>query len=256
MSNNKIFNVIEKRREEFCTGFGLKIFGIFYFGSENYNLSDENSDVDCRLIYFPPIQDFNKQFEIQDYEANENQEHIECMDIKMFFHGLSILDLQILESLSTDYYWINPDFETEWEELRNIHDKISHCNERAFIENLKFKIEITLIRLQYLEGEPSLIKECGYAAKAAHHILRLEEMWDKYITGASFKEASLSTQKDLLISMKRGEIPYDEAERLWTESSNRLNQKITAYTPKKADLRIEQKIYNIYQQILKKYLGE
>lgn len=70
-------DVIEK-------GYGDNLFGIFAFGSVNYKLDYENSDLDTKLIVLPTLKDIClAKRPVSTVIVRDNNEHIEVKDLRL-----------------------------------------------------------------------------------------------------------------------------------------------------------------------------
>jgi predicted nucleotidyltransferase len=94
-----------------------RILGIFLYGSQNYGLDTEKSDVDSILILLPSFEDllFNKTWYSK--ELYFENEHIVVKDIRCYREELLKQNLNYLETLLGDYYILN----NKYEELFKLH---------------------------------------------------------------------------------------------------------------------------------------
>ena len=91
-----------------------QILGIFLYGSQNYNIATENSDVDTKAIIVPNLYNLAiKPVKTHTIEL-ENGEHCEVMDIMHLVANFRKQNINFVEVLFTDYYWINPLYEMDW----------------------------------------------------------------------------------------------------------------------------------------------
>ena len=77
-----------------------QIFGVFLYGSQNYKLDTENSDVDTKVVIIPTLKDL-------------------CQ-----------------ETLFTDYKWINPIYDYIWGELMNIRNFIAYYDMNKAVQSM------------------------------------------------------------------------------------------------------------------------
>ena len=94
------------------------IVGIFLQGSQNYDLSTKNSDVDTKLIVTPTVDDFvyNRK-PVSTTHVRDNNEHIDFKDIRLYIDTFKKQNLNFMEILFTDYYVINSLYKTYWDRL-------------------------------------------------------------------------------------------------------------------------------------------
>lgn len=178
------------------------IFGIFLFGSQNYGLADEDSDIDIRCLVFPDNRN-SKLLETEEIIL-PNEERIEYMDIRVYFQSLCEGNLTILETLRTDFYIIDSQYSSEWLQLKNRIDDIAYLKPEQFFSNIQSIAEDDFIGYYLKAGHPKLIKQCGYAAKNLHHLFRRQEILERYKNRESFKTILYSKNAKDLLDIKRG----------------------------------------------------
>lgn len=90
------------------------IMGIFLYGSQNYKVDLPTSDVDTKAIYLPSYEEilFDPP-KVKEYHL-PNGEHCELMDIRHLIANFKKQNINFLEILFTDYYWIALPYEATW----------------------------------------------------------------------------------------------------------------------------------------------
>lgn len=165
-------------------------FVIAATGSMNYNLFDESSDVDTKLLVFPSIDNIIFKEETFSKTMNIDGEFCEVKDIRKYFRTMEKANLNFLEILTTDYYIVNPQYEDLWNELRAETENI------CFI--LKPKLLTSSLGMmkqkykQMTKDTPALHEKIvahSYDSKSLVHLARLFSFIDKYANGASFADA-------------------------------------------------------------------
>ena len=111
------------------------IIGCYLIGSQNYQLDDEQSDIDTIVLVAPTLRDIalNKKPISKTY-IQDNGEHTTLKDIRLFINGIKKGRLDCLEILYTQYYMINPIWIDLASELRNNRENYSRYNENAVIQ--------------------------------------------------------------------------------------------------------------------------
>lgn len=91
-----------------------QILGIFVYGSQNYNIATEDSDVDTKAIIVPTL--YNLAINpIKTHTIKlENGEHCEVMDVMHLVANFRKQNINFVEVLFTSYYWVNPDYKQLW----------------------------------------------------------------------------------------------------------------------------------------------
>lgn len=74
-------------------------------GSQNYGMSDENSDIDSKMLLIPSLDDLvlNKPAINHTLEMPDNQEHVDCKDVRDYFKIFRKSNINFVEILFTDY---------------------------------------------------------------------------------------------------------------------------------------------------------
>lgn len=155
-----------------------QILGIFVYGSQNYGLALENSDVDTKCILVPDITEalFGK---IKTKELRlYNDEHCEVMDIVHLISNFKKQNINFVEILFTNYKWINPKYEFLWN-LFFANDKtkeeISHYDMNKCLQSICGQAISTLKR------DPLNGKKCGNGC-------RLKYFLTAYLDGKKYKD--------------------------------------------------------------------
>lgn len=123
-----------------------RFLGIWLYGSQNYGMANENSDIDSKIIILPSFADFclNKEWVSKELHY-ENGEHIEIKDIRMLREMFMKQNINYLEILYSEYFIINP----KYEELFNTYfiknkDLISHYDQEKAMKSISGQLLHTL----------------------------------------------------------------------------------------------------------------
>lgn len=192
-----------------------QIVGIFVQGSQNYGLDYEGSDLDTKLIVVPSFKDIclNRK-PVSTTFIRENEEHIDFKDVRLYIETFRKQNLNFLEILFTDYYYINPIYSYEWNRLVAAREKIARMNPYRAVKSMK---GIALEKYHAMEHEyPTkidLIKKYGYDGKQVHHLIRVDDYLTRYIAGENYKSCLAPTgwKKPKMMAYKRHKIPLEEA---------------------------------------------
>lgn len=182
-----------------------QLLGVFLYGSQNYGISTENSDVDTKAILVPTVQDLVLEKPVSREIQLENGEHCEVKDIRELIRMFEKQSINFIEVLFTDYCWINPKYNHIWKKyFINNREEIAHMHERHTIMSA------------YGQAIYSLKQNKTDGKKFANG-LRLYRFLEKYLAGANYSEAIDVSFGDTelakkLIDYKRGLIIVDEKE--------------------------------------------
>lgn len=223
-------NVMERVQEHYQEALEYfpadRIVGIFLQGSQNYGLEVPSSDIDTKLIVTPTFEEivFNKKPHSTTH-VRANEEHIDFKDIRLYMQTFRKQNLNFLEILFTPYKIVNPLYETEWNRLIEAREAIAHMNPYRAVQSMK---GIALEKYHAMEHRyPSkieIIEEHGYDHKQLHHLLRVEDYLERYISGESYESCLRPSDPEALRWEKMYFRPLDEARRKATAAKEHVEQ--------------------------------
>ena len=174
---------------------GYQVIYIGLYGSQNYNLDDELSDIDCKAIILPSLHDIifrNKTSKVVKCDKGE----IDVKDLITFYEVIRKGNFSYIESIDTEY---------------SIGDK--HIKElfKQIRPNFKSFLGAMYEKRKALTHEyPSKHEEFekwGFDSKQMHHIYRLHDLLNYNINFNEYKSYLSYDYKDMvrdiLIDIKR-----------------------------------------------------
>lgn len=212
--------LINKRvKEHYCELIkrGYDVFLVSLYGSQNYGLDlyteTYKSDIDTKAIIIPSINDvFLGKQPISHTIELENGEHIDVKDIREMFRCYRKQNINFVETLFTDFYVVNPLYETEVRRLLDNRELIASYDWNATLScimGMCFEKEKKL--LYQAPATEKLLEKFGYDPKQFHHILRMKYFLIKLLNGNTYKDCLTPTDRDLLLETKEGKFSKDEA---------------------------------------------
>jgi len=174
------------------------ILGVFLYGSQNYNIATEDSDVDTIAILIPSFEDLVLETPISKAIRFKNGEHCVAKDIREIVKQWKKQSLNFLEILFTDYYIINPTFQEEWNEL---------LKEKEFIARMDLNKAIKAI---YGQAKHTYLQDKTDKKKQAN-ALRMFFFLQDLISWKPYKDC-MTSHHELVYKVKTGECenPYKE----------------------------------------------
>lgn len=122
-----------------------RFLGIWLYGSQNYGMANENSDVDSKIIILPSFSDFclNKQWLSK--ELHYENEHIEIKDIRMLREMFMKQNINYVEILYSEYFILNPRYADLFNRyfIKN-RDLISHYDQNKAVKSIGGQLINTL----------------------------------------------------------------------------------------------------------------
>ena len=227
-------------------------------GSQNYGLELPTSDVDTKLIVTPSFRDIALDRKpVSTTFVRDNEEHTDDKDIRSYVSCFRKQNLNFLEILFTDYYIVNPLYETQWNRLIAAREQIAHMNPSRAVKSMK---GIALEKYHAMEhrypAKVHLIETYGYDGKQVHHLLRVEDYMRRYINGESYL-ACLRPSESLvphIMEYKRQEIPLEVARIEATETIERVNKLADSFCEQvedKEDSEMRELLEDVSYEIMK-----
>ena len=259
MERNKRIMKRLMEHKEYVEKLGYELVGIFVQGSQNYHLDiydeDYMSDVDTKAIVLPTFADFVDGKEpISTTIILENNEHIDIKDIRVMFEILKKSNVNFLEILFTEFYYLNPKYALEFEVLQRYAEALAFANKKALLNAICGMSMQKYVALKH--PYPTIldkIEKYGYDPKQFHHIVRLNQFIKRITDGEMFGSALTAFDRDKLNSIKKGDIPLKDAE----EEAKKLNEETHSIKEKyfeENELVVDEDTYNLYKQCKKAIL--
>lgn len=204
---NKNFEIHYKVKEHF--NFLLdhyneeQILGVFLYGSQNYDLDTENSDVDTKAIYIPTFEEvvFNKPVSVK-YDL-PNGECCEIKDIREIIKNFKKQNINFIEILFTDYFVLNPRYEEIWKNyFIEFREGIARYDIDKAIHSMTHQALHTLKQAMTSDD----------AEKKISNVIRLIYFINKYVCERPYKECIIPTDdaRDFILNTKKGHYNSDE----------------------------------------------
>ena len=189
--NYKVQNKVNKHYDKACELYGEKrVIGVYLYGSQNYGLDTEESDVDTRCIIVPTLEDIalirpmvSKTVEVEDGM-------MDVKDFRLFLENLKKMNPNSLEVLFTPYYKVNSDYEfLFYYELKARRHNITESNPYQLLQTVA-----GMARNHY-----KAIEKAGeeYKTKDLYHLLRYERFLKRFIESFSFYDCLNYNRFDL-----------------------------------------------------------
>lgn len=191
-----IMDELRRRHKIMCDHYGVeRVVATFLYGSQNYKMDIETSDIDSITIIVPSLEDIIIMRQpINFYNTMETGEMMGHKDLRVFVSEIRRASALMMELLYTDYRVINPLYYPYISELILHREKIADSN--------KFQ----LLNAWVGQGDSFLdrIVKKDYRIKDITNLFRTVEFLQQYIVeGRRYGEALIPRDYELLRSMKR-----------------------------------------------------
>lgn len=168
---------------------GLTVVGIFLYGSQNYNLDYEGSDIDLKAIVIPSINDivFNNKPISTTIDIPDGL--CDIKDIRLMVQSWRKQNVNFMELLFTEYSYVNPLFYEFFRPLLAARETIVRYNEKRAVDCLRGFVYEKYYRL--FKDTPSQhdeVTKYGYAAKQLVHMERLASLLEHYMKREPYME--------------------------------------------------------------------
>jgi len=183
---------------------GYEVVGIFLYGSQNYGVDTNNSDVDSKAIVLPTFESIIRGSDMISRSVNMgNGETCDVKDIREMFTNFLKQNINFTEMLFTDYKIINEKYKDEMELLIKSRDKIITYNQIKLMNCIKGMSynKLHLLKTDTERTHDDIVKY-GYSPKEFHHIHRLNEFITRLIKGETFEECLKSSIPKFLKTLK------------------------------------------------------
>lgn len=238
-------------------------FFIALYGSQNYQLDTENSDVDSKMLVIPTLDDLIRGTMVSYEYIMDNGEHCDVKDIRKMFQCFKKQNINYLEILFTDYYLVEAEYFSYFSRLREIREDIARYNNHTMMKclfGMSQQKADTMIRMTPSTKENIL--KYGYDGKSLSHLLRIENLLDAYIRDFSFKVCLRyfgTHSKETIIAAKHSSYTRDMALALRNNSLDRIEEKTNSYISshsKTVNDKVDKELDNIAYSIIHKQLKE
>lgn len=203
-------------------------------GSQNYNLDDEESDVDSIAAVLPSYDDLVLGNVIKSTTLIlPNNEHIDIIDIRNLIEQWKKQNTHFLQILFTDYKIINREYREYINAFFEMNEDIANINRYRLYKNIfgiikscynsAFEIIEDTNSFAYYDRTLYI-----YKGKPLSHLIRLSVLWDNlYLNHYTYRDAikqfSDSTRQ-LIMNIKRERIPCMEAFNYGREYANNITK--------------------------------
>lgn len=255
----KIYEAIEKTYDKLFN-LGYNVIAIFLYGSQNYELSTDSSDIDLKAIIAPTLNDIvlGKKLVSTTIEINEGL--CDIKDIRSMMNCWKKQNVNFIELLFTKYRWINPEYKEILQPLFIHNEEIAHYDEDKALKCIRgMQMEKYHALFKDYPSQKEVIKKYGYSAKQLHHIWRLWDLTSKYVLGKSYEECLVpfNQLKETLKAMKRYDCPYEKMSEVSDSADLAMRQTeelIKNYRPASVNEEIEILMNKVTTNVIRKAL--
>lgn len=134
-------------------------------------------------------------------------------------------NINFVEIIFSDYYWVNPYFADEINELRRNAEAIARMDTYTAVKCMKGMAYQKYHAMEHpYPSKAMIIQEHGYDGKQLHHMLHMEEFLRKYLEGIPYKKCLITDQRERLITIKKHSLSLEQARQLAQETLKNIDQ--------------------------------
>lgn len=172
-----------------------RVLGTFLYGSQNYEIDTEESDVDTKTLILPSIKDLAVLKEPVNIHHKEDRFSgiMEIKDFRVAFKEMTKGSFNGVELLFTDYHMINPEYYNAFARLIAYREKIVESNTLPILNSVAGMAH--KIYNLYVKGEADI--------KMVVNLIRLSDFLVKYFEkNEPYKTSLVPFAPDVLRKLK------------------------------------------------------
>lgn len=232
----------------FVESLGYNVWAVNLYGSQNYKMDTPNSDYDFKALVFPTFEEVVSVAKPVSKVYVYGDGQVDVKDVRLMFNEYKKQNCQFLETLFTDFYWVNPLYREEWEAVRALAPRVAHADVKRHLDAMcGMAMEKVHALCHPYEGKVELLNERGYDSKQLSHAYRLAFMMDKYMAGEDYKSLLVPNPDELkvLMDMKlyNPQLSVEEAKRLGDAKVKEMHDKKVAFFAAHPDLNVDEATY-------------
>ena len=195
---NRVFDDYRFLKDE-CK---FEVLGVFVFGSQNYKVDTETSDIDTKAVIIPNLEDLISGKSITPtYQRSDGELHV--YDIKSFHESLVKQAPNFVECLFTGYRYLDMEYWPYYQDIIKYREEIARGNVSRTYRSLKGTIQNKEKKLfTAMPSNAEKVKRYGYDNKAFSDIMRMQEFIIRYLNNVPYKDCLIPRYPDKIVEWK------------------------------------------------------
>lgn len=231
--NEFIEKQVNMHYKQVCDKYGAaNVWVTMLYGSQNYRLDTEGSDVDTKTMLIPNFKDvvLGHKMASTDMEMPDGSLS-NVKDYRAMFQNYLKGNINFVETLYTRYYRVQPSYATEFSILRQNADLVANARPRKLMHMAAGMAtqKFTAFERPFPSKLP-VLEKYGYDPKQLHHLVRLFYFMEHYLCTMDFARCldpenymSCGTVYSLR-ELKTDPLPYQEAVDLNRDTMAAINE--------------------------------
>lgn len=228
------------------------IVGVFLQGSQNYGLDYEGSDVDTKCITTPTFREIAlAKKPLSTTHVRFNDEHIDMKDIRLYVQTFRKQNLNFLEILYTPYFITgNNLYEAQWNRLVAHREEITHYDPVRSVKSMMGIASEKYFAMEHqYPARMAWIEKYGYDPKQLHHLLRVSEYLDRYLSDEPYGECLISKKSDFLKAVKQGYYALEDAREVATATYTAIHEKCNKFIEAHKDTPVDSSVDSLLDDV-------
>jgi predicted nucleotidyltransferase len=175
------------------------VWATMLYGSQNYDLSTLESDVDTKTMLLPGLSSIARNDKAISTELVRKDGSLDnCKDLREMFGNYLKGNINFVETLYTPYYYVHEDYMGFFDELRAHRDLIANARPVKLVHMAGGMAEQKYKAFDHpFESKKAVLEKYGYDPKQLHHQYRLLKFIETYFASGSFYQALLCCDKQI-----------------------------------------------------------
>lgn len=189
------------------------VWAVMLYGSQNYGLNTPDSDVDTKAMLLPPMRDVLLSKSLVSTDVVQPDGALSNVkDFRAMFENYLKGNVNFLETLYTDWYWVNRAYANEFNDLRSMRDELANHQPLRLMH-----MAAGMARQKYaafekpFESKREVLAKYGYDPKQLHHLARLNKFMEDYLATCDFGLCLKPDNAEELLVLKTEPLHYEDA---------------------------------------------
>ncbi len=210
-----VFQEVQKHNAAVTAAYPTNtVFVTMLYGSQNYLMDDEHSDVDTKVMMLPGFGDFALRSKLLSEELNVGEALSNVKDVRAMCQNFLSSNINFLECLFTEYAVPNPEYLGYWSLLQLNRDFLANCNPLRLMHAAHGMATQKLHALSKpFASKQALLEMYGYDAKQLYTLRRLYFFMKRYLVTPDFGACLVPSEveREELWELKRYSLPLTTA---------------------------------------------
>lgn len=191
------------------------VWATMLYGSQNYNMATETSDVDVKTMLFPTVRatvlgekTVSTDLVHPDGSLNGVKDYRDTF--ALYLHG----NVRFLETLYSNYQVVNPKYQPFFDHLMANRELVANSLPRRLIHSAAGMAEQKFKALDHpYPSKVDVLAQYGYDPKQLHHLARLYYFMNTFVQTLSYEKSLIPSTglRNMLLGFKTDPMPKHEA---------------------------------------------